>query len=774
MANSSSLLKPIVFGTKGIIYSIIGFVIITGIIVGTIFIIRAERKKKKRRSPVCKKVGGKCFLTYDCCDPYICKDGICEKSGIGECKKNKEDCSKIDCCSPLECNLDTNICQNCPGNCDGCNDDGTCKACLPGWTFGPNKQYCIKPECPKGKAGKVDCGNGTCTKGICVCDPNWEIGPDNACTLPICHNDGQYDPKKKACQCSLQWEGQFCTKPKCTDGKVWYPSIQACSWCAPEGNVKNEMCPNEESGVCYNPTADTCINNKTLCENTLVCKTPTTTCMTKGETCTTAGPCGGSLGTKPCNLKNNKYTLCCGKGEKCIGNKCVSCSKTGDNWCNTTCCQPPNDQCKNGVCCTKDASVCPTDKQCCINGNCCNDGKCCKSPNKCYPGPNGTCVTDVCNPREGGTQPCTKACCSIKGSPYTWCCGGKNEQCSKTEEGVCLTYCGIGPDNQTRLCNLEDQTCETITYKKKQSQVCKTLNCEFGSMNYYPDNLVGLPSRPLCITGNNQILACQAGDIHYNKLMRTATNDAIQKGKSACTSDDCVYRMAEVGVKGTKWTQKGGGGQCIAQFDCTNPAVLPDCTTKYEYCPYLKVAPSHSDLACCKEGGNYTGQICKEVDKLCLNGQCGKETWACTNNVCVQALGGPYPTKKVCLDKGCQNCSNGGTWVNVNGQGQCKCPSGYSGTYCSGTCSEGPWIVEGQQCDTKHLKAGTRFAEDNNLGDWHYYIGSCKGKGHGDKTPWKTDQCCGPQGWVDCFSGNGISLNTYYCGSDKKKWCGGF
>jgi hypothetical protein len=186
--------KPRVFGTKDFIYSMIGTIIVIGIVLGIIFIIRATKKKKKLVTrpliPLVKppKVVPLTPLTPAC--PEHCL--TCDKDGK-KCLTCKQGYEKPDKNCTVKVQVKPLKPLTCFKNCAVCTD-GKCTKCKTGWQ-NLNKS-CLVHECP------FPCGHGKCSHvtGKCVCTPG------------------------------TKWTGEHCDRQNCDKGYYWSKDAQKCWW----------------------------------------------------------------------------------------------------------------------------------------------------------------------------------------------------------------------------------------------------------------------------------------------------------------------------------------------------------------------------------------------------------------------------------------------------------------------------------------------------------------------------------------------------------------
>lgn len=646
------MVKPRVFGTKSFIYTMIGTVIVIGIVVGTIFIIRATKKKKKLVVPLIKPLIPLCPEHCLKCD----KDGKCLicKSGWETPGKN--------CTVKVQV---TPITRICPEHCLTCDKDGKCTECGPKWQN--LAKGCMVPACPPkcGPHGHCDTDSGHCD-----CDKNWLHAPDHSCSIPNCYNGVL--GKNNKCNCGDSgYEGEFCDKYRCKKGYKWYKSVGKCLECPPGPHkIINKKC----GTVCYDPQKQDCLPGNILCDLDEVCGND---CLKSGEVCVDNLPCGGILGTPCVKDKTGKFTQCCTNKEMCEDNICQDCDPKKRIWCNNKCCPEGKKECTDGVCCTKGTKVCPEDKVCCEGGTCCS-GKCCPSDtHTCLK--DGTCCKkgNLCQLSEETTICCSKCCGK---APNQQCCDDPNMKCLA---GVCKTYCGTDIHRDPLYCNLnkpKPQICvQHIPYKGKEISACKNPGCEFTTIHYAPGNIQSL-DQPLCEKGPNQIVACQTDD---PKGPFTRTASATQHSTVPCTEGDCLALMKQTGIYDVVWDTSKGPGKCTGNFNCRNTNLLPYCHTDDEKCPYLHEG---TDLPCCKDSeGNYTGQVCQDKTLACYpDGTCGTPAYACDLGTkecklsktgtlwknkqqcqeacptykcdskslkCIPVIRGPYPTEEDCQEK---------------------------------------------------------------------------------------------------------------------------
>lgn len=390
---------------------------------------------------------------------------------------------------------------------------------------------------------------------------------------------------------------------------------------------RNEDCLTAEDGSMY-----ICRKGQTLCGGA---------CMDRGMVCI-----NGKMykDTDVCDPNPDKPVICDTDTQQCdrIGKTCISCKK-GNQLCGSVCCADGNFCGSDGKCTPcdpKSTTVCGT--HCCQTGN----ELCSSDKSRCIPCQTSLCKDQClevgqvctedgpCDPSHVYTQGDKQYCCHREeGACGATCCGEK-QAC---HGGKCMDVCG------NDFCDPYLQSC--YTEKSTGKQMCINKGCEWDTLVYDPQSLETKRTKgqyvDVCGMNDNGTIKYYATK-HQGAFRHARDEQSSQsQTKVACTSNDCIARMAEYGLNTVEFDDKAK--TCNALFDCNT--LLPDT---------LKECPFQNTASCCTDAsGAFTGQVCPEGQN-CLNGVCAPSGYYChTDGQCVEvknpsSLDGFYKSKDDC------------------------------------------------------------------------------------------------------------------------------
>ncbi len=335
---------------------------------------------------------------------------------------------------------------------------------------------------------------------------------------------------------------------------------------------------------CFNPNKQVCINNilydttdprvcgNIYCDDGKICTTG------KNKIC--RDPCSDGkylCGDNCCdNCDSDKIcgSNCCNDTQKCSKNKtCITCNDNDEQLCGDICYDPKKQSCLN----PDTNSVCDSDKV--LNNNCCA----------------GT-VSD------GKTK-----CCNTTDNKY------------KVQDDKCQIVCGKD------LCDPNlNQECVSIKNSKEDKEICQTINCTWGTIDYDPFDILDENNTnekiyyPSCShldeNNTNKYYITKQINLNLSRTVQTKTEARDKNNKLYCTTDDCVSRLAETNLTKYYYDSTGDSqGVCKGEFKCNE--LLQD---NKNYCPF-----KNRNRCCRDSNGNFTGQVCINNNEVCnSNGIC--------------------------------------------------------------------------------------------------------------------------------------------------------
>ena len=368
----------------------------------------------------------------------------------------------------------------------------------------------------------------------------------------------------------------------------------------------------------------TYLGKEVCCENSFMCL---------GET---------SDGSKRTCCPTNRITntsdpinaTCCKDNENVIDGKCCPI----ENKCGLVCCDDPNYECVEGICCQKDRIYNADGKKHC-------------------------CPIDICYTGELSTNLSDRSCC--------------NDPNHKCDEGVCKINCTsittTGSDgkkiktnckNTDVYCNLIDESC---TMDQNEKCACKTTSCKW-EPNYsnIPHKIFGKDDQKgnyLCnIQQNGQggVKLNNSDDfVAYSHNLNGITDYTLnaesvinELSTNKCKLGDCMDRTEQPGIDDYKWD----GNECTVNYDCDT--ILPVINSSN-----ITSLRNKNNL-CYTSENKLTGFMCRDEGKICnLNVDSG--IYECITDYIWKRPGTILPTPHFNSWKNTNGSKSGNFWKKV-------------------------------------------------------------------------------------------------------------